>query len=99
MFAAATQRCFSVEAGAASANAFFLRPSLDCRKQFDPKLNDQLEDMGYGDMAESIGITGCERQCFRPATKTLGWIGSGGDNYALKLGGGDRWGLAPTKRL
>jgi sulfite reductase (NADPH) hemoprotein beta-component len=50
---------------------------------------DELEDRGYGDMAESIGITGCERQCFRPATKTLGWVGSGGDNYALKLGGSE----------
>ena len=36
-------------------------------------------------MHESIGITGCERQCFRPATKTLGWIGQGPNLYALKV--------------
>ena len=65
------------------------RLSYTDSEQFEPELMDQLEDMGYGDMAESIGITGCERQCFRPATKTLGWIGSGGDNYALKLGGSE----------
>ena len=65
------------------------RLSYTDSEQFEPELMDQLEDMGYGDMAESIGITGCERQCFRPATKTIGWIGSGGDNYALKLGGSE----------
>lgn len=65
------------------------RLSYTDSEQFEPELMDQLEDRGYGDMAESIGITGCERQCFRPATKTLGWIGSGGDNYALKLGGSE----------
>ncbi len=65
------------------------RLSYTDSEQFEPELMDQLEDRGYGDMAESIGITGCERQCFRPATKTIGWIGSGGDNYALKLGGSE----------
>ncbi|MEM9420517.1 MAG: nitrite/sulfite reductase [Planctomycetota bacterium] len=65
------------------------RLSYTDSEQFEPELLDELEDRGYGDMAESIGITGCERQCFRPATKTLGWIGSGGDNYALKLGGSE----------
>ncbi|MEE9404367.1 MAG: hypothetical protein V3V20_05710 [Algisphaera sp.] len=65
------------------------RLSYTDSEQFEPKLLDELEDRGYGDMAESIGITGCERQCFRPATKTFGWIGSGGDNYALKLGGSE----------
>ncbi len=63
------------------------RLSYTDSEQFEPELLDTLEDRGYGDVAESIGITGCERQCFRPATKTLGWVGSGGDNYALKLGG------------
>ncbi|MEM6458610.1 MAG: hypothetical protein AAF710_04390, partial [Planctomycetota bacterium] len=63
------------------------RLSYTDSEQFEPQLIDELEDRGYGHLAESIGITGCERQCFRPATKTLGWIGSGGDNYALKLGG------------
>ena len=65
------------------------RLSYTDSEQFEPELLDELEDRGYGDLAESIGITGCERQCFRPATKTLGWIGSGGDNYALKLGGSE----------
>ncbi|MEM8737333.1 MAG: nitrite/sulfite reductase [Planctomycetota bacterium] len=65
------------------------RLSYTDSEQFEPELLDQLEDRGYGHLAESIGITGCERQCFRPATKTLGWVGSGGDNYALKLGGSE----------
>ncbi len=56
-------------------------------EQFEPELMDELEARGYGEMAESIGITGCERQCFRPATKTLGWVGQGPDMYMLKLGG------------
>jgi len=56
---------------------------------FEPELMDRLEGMGYGDTNESIGITGCERQCFRPATKTFGWIGQGPDLYALKLGSGE----------
>jgi sulfite reductase beta subunit-like hemoprotein len=38
-------------------------------------------------MSELIGVTGCERQCFRPATKTIGWIGTGFNMYMLKLGG------------
>jgi len=56
---------------------------------FEPELIDKMEDLGYSDMHESIGITGCERQCFRPATKTLGWIGQGPDLYALKIGGSE----------
>ncbi len=55
----------------------------------EPELIDQLEDLGYGDVAESIGITGCERQCFRPATKTFGFVGQGPNMYALKLGGSE----------
>ncbi|MCC6680968.1 MAG: nitrite/sulfite reductase [Phycisphaeraceae bacterium] len=58
-------------------------------EQFEPELIDQLEELGYGDVNESIGITGCERQCFRPATKTLGWIGQGPDMYGLKIGGSE----------
>ena len=38
-------------------------------------------------MEESIGITGCERQCFRPGTKSLGWVGRGFNMYMLKIGG------------
>ena len=58
-------------------------------EQFEPELVDELEKRGYGDIKESIGITGCERQCFRPATKTIGWIGQGPNLYALKLGGSE----------
>ncbi len=56
---------------------------------FEPELLDQLDAMGYGDLNESIGITGCERQCFRPSTKTLGWVGQGPDLYELKVGGSE----------
>lgn len=58
-------------------------------EQWEPTLMDELEALGYGDMEESIGVTGCERQCFRPATKTIGWVGQGPDQYALKLGGSE----------
>jgi len=58
-------------------------------ERFIPELLDELEDMGYGDLAESIGITGCERQCFRPATKSVGWVGQGPDMYMLKVGGSE----------
>ena len=52
---------------------------------FLPELMDELDQRGWGQMAESIGISGCERQCSRPATKTIGWVGSGKDRYQLKL--------------
>jgi len=55
-------------------------------EKFLPSLIDQLEPK-WGEFAESIGITGCERQCFRPATKTIGWVGSGFNLYSLRLGG------------
>ncbi|MDA4129443.1 MAG: nitrite/sulfite reductase [Thaumarchaeota archaeon] len=55
-------------------------------EKFEPYLIDLLEQK-WGHLAESIGITGCEKQCFRPATKTIGWVGSGLNMYALKLGG------------
>jgi len=55
-------------------------------EKFEPSLLDELE-VKWGHMYESIGITGCERQCFRPATKTIGWMGTGFNLYALKLGG------------
>ncbi|MGA2666065.1 MAG: nitrite/sulfite reductase [Nitrososphaerales archaeon] len=55
-------------------------------EKFEPSLLDAL-DPKWGDMRESIGITGCERQCFRPATKTIGWVGSALNMYQLKLGG------------
>ncbi len=56
-------------------------------EKFEPELIDQLEIMGWGDIQESIGITGCERQCFRPATKTIGLVGSGFNRYQMKLMG------------
>lgn len=55
-------------------------------EKFEPFLIDELEAK-WGDLAESIGITGCERQCSRPATKTIGWVGSGFNVYTLKIGG------------
>jgi len=54
-------------------------------EKFEPYLIDELEQMGWGNMAESIGITGCERQCFRPATKSIGLVGTGLNRYAFKL--------------
>ena len=58
-------------------------------EQFEPTLIDELEKLGWGDLAESIGVTGCERQCFRPATKSIGLVGSGRNFYQLKLMGTD----------
>ncbi len=55
-------------------------------EKFEPSLIDELE-VKWGDLAESIGVTGCERQCSRPATKTIGWVGSGLNLYLLKIGG------------
>ncbi|MBF0489586.1 MAG: nitrite/sulfite reductase [Candidatus Omnitrophica bacterium] len=56
-------------------------------EKFEPYLIDELEALGWGDITESIGMTGCERQCFRPATKTIGLVGSGLNRYQLKLMG------------
>jgi sulfite reductase beta subunit-like hemoprotein len=56
-------------------------------EQFEPELIDSLEELGWDWMATSIGVTGCERQCFRPATKAIGLVGSGLNVYQLKLGG------------
>lgn len=58
-------------------------------ERFEPQLVDELEKRGYGDMAEAIGITGCERQCFRPSTKTIGLVGQGPDMYSIRLGGSE----------
>ncbi len=55
-------------------------------EKFEPYLVDELEAK-WGAMAESIGVTGCERQCFRPATKTIGWVGTALNMYMLKIGG------------
>ncbi len=58
-------------------------------EKYEPILLDELEALGWGHLNESIGITGCERQCFRPATKTIGLVGSGSDRYMFKLGGSE----------
>jgi sulfite reductase (NADPH) hemoprotein beta-component len=55
-------------------------------EKFEPYLIDQLEDK-WGDLNESIGVTGCEKQCYRPATKTVGWIGTGFNLYQLTIMG------------
>ncbi|HZW57552.1 MAG TPA: hypothetical protein VFF30_14790 [Nitrososphaerales archaeon] len=55
-------------------------------EKFEPYLIDLLEQK-WGNVSESIGVTGCEKQCFRPATKTIGWVGSGLNLYTLKIGG------------
>lgn len=56
-------------------------------EKFEPELLADLESRGWGDLNASIGITGCERQCFRPATKTIGLIGTGLNRYQFKLNG------------
>jgi sulfite reductase beta subunit-like hemoprotein len=55
-------------------------------EKFEPCLIDQLEDK-WGYLNESIGVTGCEKQCYRPATKTIGWIGTGFNLYQLTIMG------------
>jgi sulfite reductase (NADPH) hemoprotein beta-component len=55
------------------------------RKSNNSKI-DELEKK-WGSIHESIGITGCEKQCYRPATKTIGWIGTGFNLYQLTLMG------------
>jgi sulfite reductase beta subunit-like hemoprotein len=56
-------------------------------EQFLPELIDELDKRGWGEITESLGVSGCERQCSRPATKTIGWVGSRKDGYLLKLMG------------
>jgi len=56
-------------------------------EKFEPFLIDELENLVWGHIATSIGVTGCERQCYRPATKTIGLVGSGLNIYQMKLMG------------
>lgn len=56
-------------------------------ENLEPELIDELERRGWGSSRESIGISGCEAQCFRPATKTIGIIGFGWNRYQIKLYG------------
>ncbi len=54
-------------------------------ERFEPVLIDELEKLGWGGLATTIGITGCERQCAKPSTKVIGLIGSGLNLYQLRL--------------
>ncbi len=65
------------------------RLSYSDSERFLPELIDELERRGWGHMRESIGLSGCERQCSRPGTKTIGWVGSGKGRYMLKLMGAE----------
>ena len=58
-------------------------------EKYEPYLIDKLEEK-WGELNESIGITGCEKQCYRPATKTIGWIGTGLNLYQLTIAGNRR---------
>jgi sulfite reductase beta subunit-like hemoprotein len=59
------------------------RLSYTDSERFLPSLIDELDQRGYGNLTESIGISGCERQCSRPSTKTIGWVGNGRNRYQL----------------
>jgi sulfite reductase (NADPH) hemoprotein beta-component len=65
------------------------RLSYSDSERFLPELIDELEKRGWGNIQESIGLSGCERQCSRPATKTIGWVASGKNRYMLKLMGAE----------
>jgi sulfite reductase beta subunit-like hemoprotein len=65
------------------------RLSYTDSERFLPSLIDELDQRGYGNLTESIGISGCERQCSRPSTKTIGWVGNGRNRYQLRLLGDD----------
>ncbi|MCH7922509.1 MAG: nitrite/sulfite reductase [Nitrospinae bacterium] len=58
-------------------------------EKFLPSLIGELEALGFGDLKESIGMSGCEAQCSRPATKAIGWVGSAKNRYQLKLMGAE----------
>lgn len=55
-------------------------------EKFEPHLIDILEEK-WGELNESVGVTGCEKQCYRPATKTIGWVGTGFNLYQLVIMG------------
>jgi sulfite reductase (NADPH) hemoprotein beta-component len=56
-------------------------------ERFLPSLLDDLEREGYGNLKDAIGVSGCEAQCSRPGTKSIGWVGAGKNRYQLKLMG------------
>lgn len=56
-------------------------------EKLEPQLLQSLEQLGWGDLFTSIGITGCERQCYRPSTKAIGIVGTGLNLYQIRLMG------------
>lgn len=58
-------------------------------ERFLPRLIDELERRGVGNVKFSIGLSGCVAQCSRPALHPICWIGSGYELYMLKVGGGN----------
>jgi sulfite reductase beta subunit-like hemoprotein len=54
-------------------------------ERFEPFLIDELEKLGWGELATSIGVSGCERQCSKPSTRAIGLVGSASDMYQLRL--------------
>jgi sulfite reductase (NADPH) hemoprotein beta-component len=63
------------------------RLSYTDSEQFETELLNELERRGWGSNATSIGISGCERQCFRPSTKAIGLIGTGSNRYQFRFFG------------
>ena len=66
-------------------------------ERFLPTLVDEFEkdlaDMGLGDTAFSVRMTGCPNGCARPYNSDVGIVGRSGDKYTLYVGGrieGDR---------
>jgi sulfite reductase beta subunit-like hemoprotein len=50
-----------------------------------PVLIKQLEEMGWGNFKTRLGISACDAQCSRPATKEYGLVGIGKNLYMFKL--------------
>jgi sulfite reductase (NADPH) hemoprotein beta-component len=54
-------------------------------ERLEPFLIDKLEALGWGHLAATIAISGCERQCSKPSTKVIGLVGAGLNLYQLRL--------------
>lgn len=50
-----------------------------------PVLIEQMEKLGWGNTTARIGISACDAQCSRPATKEYGLVGVGKNLYMVKL--------------
>ena len=50
-----------------------------------PVLIKQMEKLGWGNVTARIGISACDAQCSRPATKEYGLVGVGKDIYMFKI--------------